>query len=135
MRKFLFLVGILVPLLFSCQQPIKKLGENPAVSYFIIGRLKTFEITEGTPFNVKVFRPAPSLIETPFRIKILSIEQFELSYQFQDKEIRKSHFFGKEIDEENMHLIISANAILKNESLKSLKYIDYAFEIKGENQP
>ena len=131
MRKLLFFFLTII-CICSCKPTVKKLGANPKVSYYIVGRLKTHEITEGIPFEAKVLTLNSQLIEKPITLKIESPEKFSLIYSLNDKTEKKECTFGKEIDDNNMQLLITKVGILNGITAEELKNIDYQFQVKGE---
>ena len=132
--KNLFLCLIAIICIYSCKPAVKKLGANPKVSYYIVGRLKTTEVTTGIPFEIKVLGLDPQLIEKPISFKIESLEKFSLSYSLNNKMERKECTFGEEIKNENMDLLISRSNSLDITNYELLKNIDYRFQVKGEEQ-
>lgn len=132
MKKLLY--TLIVITVFSCKPTIKKLGANPKVSYYIVGRLKTAEVDNNIPFEVKVIDLNPQLIEQPIKMRIRDVEHFEISYSLNDNDERKECLFGKEINEKNMHLLISKTSSLDTAIVKYIKEIDFQFQVKGEKE-
>lgn len=131
MRKIIFV--LLSVAIYSCEPPAKKSGDNPKVSYYIIGRLKTTEIdTTGLPFRVKIISLNSKLIEQPFSIEIMSENDFHLSYYLNDKKEEETHHFGEEISNNDLHFLISKTKTLDSATCIYLKDLSYQFQIKGE---
>ena len=133
--KKLILLFALASLVCSCEPKVKKLGANPEVYYYIVGRINTKEIAYGTaPFRVKVTSLNPKLIEEPMTLKIISEEKFHLSYRMDEKYIERAEIFNREIKDMDMQLLVNKAALLDSSTVKSLVYISYQFIVKGEEQ-
>lgn len=133
MRKIIFV--LLSIAIYSCEPPAKKLGTNPKVSYYIVGRIKTTEIdTTGLPFRVKVINLNSKLIEKPFSIAILNENNFHLSYYLNDKKEEETYHFGEEINNNEIHFVISKTKTLDSAACVYLKELSYQFQIKGEER-
>ena len=125
---------LLFMIVFCCCKPVvKKLGDNPAVDYYIVGRIRTAQIPlSGNPYKVKVFALDPSLIDQPFKFKMLDSTSFVLTWLLNGQEEQKPYVFGKEINEKAFHLLISKNDTLTSKALSDISYIDFQFCVKGE---
>ena len=121
-------------LLPECAPRVKKLGPDPAVSYFIVGRLQVVEVFEGHPFEVKVFGLDPELIEQPISLKIAGLQNFALSYTLNNKIETRNCAFGRDINEGGLHLLINKTSVLNSENVDLFKNITYQFQIKGEEK-
>jgi hypothetical protein len=131
MRKIIFV--LLSVAIYSCEPPVKKVGDNPKVSYYIVGRLKTTEIdTTGMPFKVKIISLNSKLIEKPFSIEIMNENDFHLSYYLNDKKEEGTYNFGEEINTNDIHFLISKTKTLDSVTCVYLKDLSYQFQIKGE---
>jgi hypothetical protein len=130
--KKMFLLFIVANCIYSCKPGVKKLGANPKVSYYIVGRLRTMEVNSEIPFEVKVRGLDPKLIEKPFVLKIENAEQFSLSYLINDKEETKTYSFGEEIKNADVNLVILKTSLLNSINCENIKNIDYQFQVKGE---
>jgi hypothetical protein len=132
MRKLSFFFLLIISL-YSCKPVVKRLGANPKVSYYLVGRLKTMEVTNSLPFEIKVFDLNPQLIEKPIGFKILDEEKFSVTYSLNNiNGERKEYLFGKEINDKNMHLLVTKTDLLDSANCESLKMMDYQFQVKGE---
>lgn len=102
---------------------------NMDVSYFIVGRLKTTEVYEGTPFDVKVLNVNPALYEQDITLRILSPEEYELRYERNQAEVVKKFYFNQELLDSDFKLVIRNGGKINSATFRTLKDINYLFRI------
>ncbi len=103
------------------------------VSYFIVGRLKTTEVFDAMPFVVSAQVLDYSLFESDFKLKIINEKQYEISYSKEGSTIVKKGNFSEPIQETDFFITIKKNELLNNETINSLKSIDYVFKVHDVN--
>jgi tyrosine-protein kinase Etk/Wzc len=109
------------------ERAIKKMKLD--VSYFIEGRVRVSEVYVGTPYRISVLNINPAYYEQDFKLRILSPEKYEISYQKGDHQITKAGFFDKEIVEPQFRLMINKVGEINNVTIKTLGTINYLFKI------
>src|SRR5574337_144973 len=78
------------------------------VSYYVVGRLKEEEMFMGTPFRVKIIAINNKLNETKFDFKILDNDHYQVKYVTEnDEEKTLKGKFGDDLLTTNLHFIIS----------------------------
>jgi len=101
------------------------------VSYYIVGRIKTGQVDRLDAFSVwadyKSFHK--NLLNHPFDVKILDINNYQLSYDFNGNLISSQHAFGDTIDGVNFVLKIDRNKFLTEETFESIKRTDFQFRV------
>ncbi|MBN8704123.1 MAG: polysaccharide biosynthesis tyrosine autokinase [Bacteroidetes bacterium] len=102
---------------------------NLDVSYFIVGRLKTTEMFESTPFYVKVFSINPSLYEEFLKFRIINPEKYEISYLRDGLEQTKVGYFGKEFIDPDFKFLVTKTGTINSESIDYLKATEYKIQI------
>ena len=133
MKKLLYILIAITAL--SCKPTVKKLGVNPKVSYYIVGRLKTAEIdSSNTPFKVIVLNLNPQLIEKPVYLKIESSEHFSLMYSLNGKEERNEYTFEQEIKNKDINLLVKLKTSIDSATCENIKIIDFQFLVKGQEK-
>lgn len=106
---------------------------NFDVSYFIVGRIRTEEAFQGLPFIVTVGKLEPSLYEQMMPFKILSDQEYSLTYTKNNKEETVKGQFGKDlIVGDDVHILIrlTGNKAATNKQL--LQQADYLLQIHSE---
>ncbi|HEU4719538.1 MAG TPA: polysaccharide biosynthesis tyrosine autokinase [Bacteroidia bacterium] len=77
------------------------------VSYYLVGRLRTTEVYAGVPFSVKISSLNPELYEQQIRFRILTPEQYEMTFQVGGQSKTVKGFFDKELLNPYMKLMVS----------------------------
>jgi capsular exopolysaccharide synthesis family protein len=93
------------------------------VSYFIVGRLKTTEQFHNTPFFLKLNSVNSSVYEKTIDFKILSVDEYSLTYEKGDEVITNIHRFNEAVNTTSYSLITYAN--LTDKAVSTLTDIDY----------
>jgi capsular exopolysaccharide synthesis family protein len=98
---------------------------NLDIEYYIEGRLKTGEVYKGTPFNVEGKILDPSLYGAPFRITIISKDQYKLELDLEYYKFSKIIKFGEPVVNEKFSLVINGNqnAIGFNNRISDIRYL------------
>jgi hypothetical protein len=102
---------------------------NFRVSYFIVGRIRTVELFDGLPFQVKVSALNPNLLEQQIKFRILDLEHFQISYRIGTSETTEDRTFGDDLREPDFRLVIRKEAVLNKDDVEPLKHIEYCFLI------
>lgn len=103
------------------EKAIKKL--DLGVSYFIVGRLKTTEQFHNTPFFIKLNSVNSGVYEKTVDFKILSVDEYSLTFERGDDVVSNVHKFNEEVKTTSYSLIAYAN--LTEKAVSTLKEIDY----------
>ena len=102
------------------------------VSYYIVGRLKTTEVYNAMPFDVSAQLQDYSLFESPFKFKILSENEFEITYTKGEEQLSQILKFNVPVRTADFVIEITKNGLLNEQTVKSLKGIDYVFKVHDE---
>ncbi|MCW3110754.1 MAG: hypothetical protein JWQ09_5260, partial [Segetibacter sp.] len=102
---------------------------NFEVSYFIVGRLKTTEVYQAMPFDLKVNHISSNLYEQNIKIKILNSSTFQMTFLKDGKEIMKTLPFDKDIIDSEFIIRMNKDPNINDETILSLKEIDYLLKI------
>jgi len=103
------------------ENTLKKL--DLGVSYFIVGRLKSTEQFNSTPFLVKLKSVNGYLYEKPIDFKIIDKFTYSFSFEKGDDVITEVHRFNEEVKTIMYDLICYAN--LSDRAVTTLKEIEY----------
>jgi hypothetical protein len=107
--------------------PLK--AQDLKVSYFLVGRIRTVEITEGIPFKIKVFAAKQSLLNQQMRFQIVDLEHYAIHYKLEGSEVTREGNFGEELKDPNLRLFVKKDALLNAENVNNLKMLQYLFAI------
>jgi uncharacterized protein involved in exopolysaccharide biosynthesis len=114
---------------------IKKVTDklDLSCSYYIVGRLKTTEIFNKSPFKVttKIFNH--KLYQVPVKFKILSSKKYTLKYKIDNIDYEKVHFFDSTEVTNHYSIKSSLGSFLKLHKNKSFSEIDYEIMFYNEN--
>jgi capsular exopolysaccharide synthesis family protein len=106
---------------------------NLDVSYYIAGRLKTSEVFENLPFQVKVISCNSSMYEVPIDFKFLNEKEFEISYKRNEKIETKKYYFKIPAVNPDFKILVNNNLTINSKVSNELKEISYKFVIKNRN--
>ncbi|MBT6438130.1 MAG: hypothetical protein HOK72_00390 [Flavobacteriales bacterium] len=104
------------------------------VGYFIVGRIKVTESFNESPYRVAVHSINKKLYEKPINMKIFNNQQFELTYELDDKKIVNVHKFGQEAISSNYVLLITAEENYSNEIAAQTAMVDYQFVVHSKSR-
>ncbi|MCH8902747.1 MAG: polysaccharide biosynthesis tyrosine autokinase [Bacteroidetes bacterium] len=104
------------------------------ISYFIKGKLNTFEVYQGLPFKVEGEIFNSKFYAFPFTLKIKSEFRYELSYELDDNFITEKLFFNRPFVNENYSITLFADkakikALISGEA--GVNNVDYIFQINS----
>ncbi len=108
------------------EKVIQKMNLN--VSYFIQGRLKTSEVFKNMPFEVTSENYGNKSYYRDFNIKILSAQEYELTFLMNDEEVVKKYRFDELVLDYGFHFkILKSTSIssLDQSSIESLPYYKF----------
>ncbi len=77
------------------------------VSYFLVGRIRTTEVYSGVPFSIKIFVLNNSLYEQKMKFRIVSKNDYELTFLFDGKETKVDGKFNEELENPQMRILVS----------------------------
>lgn len=97
------------------------------VSYFIIGRFKTTEIYGGMPFSVSIDLLNKRLYEKPFDLRVISVDQFELSYDKGQGLVTNKYFFDSDYQGDDFFLRVDKTGQINERNLERVTNTDYQF--------
>lgn len=106
---------------------------NLDVSYYITGRLKTSEVFSNLPFLVRSENFDANRVRD-FNLKILSQDEFELSYFHAGAEKVIQVSFGELITNDGIYLSVIKNRNLNDISVSTLRKINYSFKLNRREQ-
>lgn len=111
---------------------VTKLKDELAVSYFIVGKVRTTEQFNNMPFLINVNNIKEELYEVPFDFKVLDDKKYEISYMRGNEKIVRTGEFGKElIDSElfDFNLMVVPNPLVISGPMGKLKDVYYQFKV------
>jgi len=113
---------------------LKKVTEkiDLQISYFIVGRIKVTESFNESPYKVEVLSINNRLYEKPINMKIINKDQFELSYELNDKNIVNRHEFGQKAISSNYVLLINSVKRYGNKIPAQTVLVDYQFVVHSQ---
>lgn len=106
-------------------QTLAKLKSD--ISYYIVGRVQTKEVFSGTPFEVNAQIYSDAFYEIPFTIKILDVDNYEISYELNEQLVVNKHKFGEPAINNNYYIIINKTDAINSSTISSFKNITYQF--------
>jgi capsular exopolysaccharide synthesis family protein len=98
---------------------------NLDVSYFIEGRLRTKEIYEAVPFDIKVGAVNENMYEQPIKFKILNEHSFEVRYKRGESDQTIKGFFGKSTLSPDFQIEVTKTAAIEKGTVEQLSQVEY----------
>lgn len=111
------------------EKAIKKL--DLSVSYYIVGRIKTTEQFNNTPFLVKINSVNSALYEKRIDFRILNANEYELEFEKGEEIVIHRHRFNEEAKTTLYSLITYAS--ISEPAANTLKEIDYQIVFHNMN--
>lgn len=106
------------------------------VSYYIVGRVKTTEISHIDAFKVDIQligSEGSELYGVPFDIKVLDGESFTLTFEKDDQTIQRTHPFNTDIITNEYLLRVDRNPFITADTFRSLMGNNYRFVINSKD--
>lgn len=97
------------------------------VSYYLVGRLRTEEVFSGVPFHVKVNLMNKELVGQNISFRILSNDDFEISYTRKDAIRKVKGRYNQPLTNIDMDIVVTKNPRFSPAQLKNLASIEYIF--------
>ncbi|MGD1847678.1 MAG: GumC family protein [Salibacteraceae bacterium] len=107
---------------------------NLEVSYFILGRLKIKEVYGGTPFSVTKLRGIEGYANLEFKVNVLNVDSFRLSYELDNVEQSKNYRFGDLVADNRLYFTVERSPNLSELSVERFKKTDYMFRTHRRDQ-
>jgi capsular exopolysaccharide synthesis family protein len=104
---------------------------NLDVSYFISGRLRTKEIYDGLPFEVKPTAINPSMFQKFIQLKIISTEKYKLIYDSGGNSVEKTGEFDKPLVCPDFQIVIQ-NKSIREPMLNTIQDVNYLFVLQNK---
>ncbi|MBI4947295.1 MAG: polysaccharide biosynthesis tyrosine autokinase [Bacteroidetes bacterium] len=101
------------------------------VTYYIVGRIQTKEVYAGTPFNVEA-KMSAGFYEIPFIFKIKDENNYEISYDVNEKHFVEHHQFGEPVINKLFYILITKEKVLNSSAIATLKDITYQFIVHDQ---
>ncbi len=108
-------------------QTVAKLKSD--ISYFIVGRIQTKEVYTGTPFQVNAQVYSGNFYEFPFTLKIVDVDNYEISYEMNEQQVVIRHKFGEPVINNDFYLLINNTGAVNSTTIASFKNITYQFVV------
>jgi tyrosine-protein kinase Etk/Wzc len=112
---------------------VNKLKDKLEVSYYIVGKVRTTEQFGGMPFSVKINNINSSLFELPFDFRVIDNSKYELVYLKGDEKIVKTGFFGKELIDLDLNIVVNKNLDSGPAEMATFADIFYQFVIHSND--
>ena len=96
---------------------LKKLDFN--ISYFIVGRIKTTEVYRDMPFTVKMTRLNSALYYTNFNFKLVSFENYEISYLYNGEFQKLQGEYGIALNTADLYLMVKKGGHVNEKNIKT----------------
>ena len=113
------------------KQTVDKLDLD--VSYYIKGHLRTKELYDHIPFNVKFSAVNPLLYEQFIEFKILNISKYSLNYKLGENEITKEGYFNKSLITKDFSINISKTSAIQAITENQIKEVDYQIQFHNRS--
>ncbi|HRD51856.1 MAG TPA: polysaccharide biosynthesis tyrosine autokinase [Flavobacteriales bacterium] len=97
------------------------------VSYFIVGRFKTTQHYGNMPFKVNMQVLTKRLYDRPIDLRILNIDQYELSYDKGGEVARKTFRFNVDESDEDFVIRVDRSPYMTAKNIQQLAQTDYQF--------
>lgn len=97
------------------------------VSYFIVGRFKTTQHYGNMPFKVNMQVLTKKLYDRPIDLRILNIDQYELSYDKGGEVARKTFRFNVDESDEDFVIRVERSPYMTAKNIEQLAQSDYQF--------
>lgn len=108
------------------KQTVDKL--NLDVSYYIKGRIRTKELYDDVPFEVKFTAINPLLFEQFIEFKILNISKYSLTYRLGENEIVKEGYFNKALITKDFSILVTKSSAIQSLTENQIKEVDYQIQ-------
>jgi hypothetical protein len=107
---------------------------NYKVSYFIVGRIRTVEISDGIPFEVRISAMNPYLFGQQIKFRILDLDHYQISYTLGTAEMTEDRVFDEALQEPDFQGMILRKDVLNKDDVDNLKFIEYRFSVQKKTK-
>ena len=115
---------------------LKKL--NYTTSYFLVGRINTrqYPSFKALLIDCDPSKMAPELFDHPFTIRVLDLDHYSLTYEYNDRQITQTNKFGEMVDNDTNFpscLTIDKTGLIDEQSLSGIKEQTFQFKVAPIN--
>jgi capsular exopolysaccharide synthesis family protein len=115
-------------------ETVDRLLGDIQVSYFIVGKVRTTEYFKGMPFRIKVRNINPGFFEKVFDFRILTAQEYQISYANGGQNVIKRGKFNTELVDVDLQLFIEWTGDFNARAAESLKDILYQFSVHSKEK-
>ncbi|MBA3679597.1 MAG: polysaccharide biosynthesis tyrosine autokinase [Bacteroidetes bacterium] len=108
---------------------VTKLRDKIQVSYFIVGKVRTTEQFQGTPFKINVESINPAYYEQVFDFRIIDYNNFEITFDQDGIKQTKKGKFGEDLIDSDLRISINRASFFTEISVADFKEIFYQFVV------
>ncbi len=110
-------------------QVVNKLLDKIQVSYFIVGKVRTTEQFQGTPFKINIESINPIYYEQIFDFRILDYNNFEIIFEQDGIKQTKKGKFGQDLIDSDLRISITRASFFTEKSILNFSEIYYQFVV------
>lgn len=108
-------------------QVVNKLLDKIQVSYFIVGKVRTTEQFQGTPFKINIETINPVYYEQIFDFRVIDYNNYEIIFDQNGVKQTKKGKFGEELIDSDLRISINRENFFTEKRVKDFSEIFYQF--------